>query len=315
MPNNGTWIPPIRGLIHVTGEPDTGKTTFAMSVPGVRPGEITFFDDDVKSKGIAKTLKEAGTPFGYFADLQALTREKKVVKPLDFYNMVRGQLDAAKKANPNPKVFIYDNASPRLEDAIRAYSLTRITELTSLTESQAKSASMLTWGATYQIYNNLLDELLEYAPMVFFITHIKEKYLGMAKTGQLESMAWSDEAEAIVPVNILPRRVKPLTWKRIVDYKLEPIGTRPPTQDETPNDFELSILDGQLTKDQKDSLRAARIAMENEANSANIEFQIIDEELKSAVKEFAKTMPPPLILDQLRETYPDLNIPKIISSK
>ena len=34
-------INPITGLIHVTGEPDSGKTTFAIS-NGFKPSEIAF---------------------------------------------------------------------------------------------------------------------------------------------------------------------------------------------------------------------------------------------------------------------------------
>ena len=59
---------PITGLVHVTGEPDTGKTTFALSC-GFQPSEIAFFDDDLKTQSIANQLKEAGTPLGYYANL------------------------------------------------------------------------------------------------------------------------------------------------------------------------------------------------------------------------------------------------------
>lgn len=348
-----TWTPPVSGLIFVTGEPGTGKTTFPLTVPGVHPSQIVFFDDDGgKSSPLAKKYASRKTPFGFYANMQALSREKNTKKPLDFYNLFRAQLDLAKKQVLNPKVFIFDYWSNRLEAALEAYAKTKLKEMTDLTDGQIKSSSMLAWPAIYHVHNALIDELTEYAPMVFALNHIKETQIGMVKTGQVEArgqrpmkerpvfsvwcrnnsdpkdggapvglvikrimdMQWDEEKDENVPVNILPLRVKPLTWKKIVDYQINPIGTRTPTPEETPSDFELSILSKQLTKDQQDAIRAGRMAMEQEANSANIQLQVESAELKAAVKELAdKSVPFPAILEQLREVYPDLNIPKIIS--
>ena len=55
---------------------------------------------------------------------------------------------------------------------------------------------------------------------------------------------------------VVPRKVTPLVsersvWDAIWRYWENPVGDRPPTADETPNAFELSILDGTLTPDQR----------------------------------------------------------------
>ena len=55
---------------------------------------------------------------------------------------------------------------------------------------------------------------------------------------------------------VVPRKVTPLVsersvWDAIWRYWEQPVGDRPPTADETPNAFELSILDGTLTADQR----------------------------------------------------------------
>jgi hypothetical protein len=63
----------------------------------------------------------------------------------------------------------------------------------------------------------------------------------------------------ITPINVLPRKVNPCTWKRILEYWEDPIGDRTPSDNEVPNDFEFSILDGVLTADQKDALHINRI--------------------------------------------------------
>ena len=75
---------PIQGLIHITGEPDTGKTTLALST-GFAPAEICFFDDDLKTQAIAGMLAEQGTPFGAYFNLTKLSLG---MREIDFHNLV-----------------------------------------------------------------------------------------------------------------------------------------------------------------------------------------------------------------------------------
>lgn len=296
------WVPPIPGIIHVTGEPDTGKTTFAITVPGVQPGDIIFIDDDVKTRSVAKQFEQSGVKFGYYVDMKERCVREKIMKPVEFFNLVdRTILPEAEKAVKEARVLVWDNWSPRMEEAIRAKFLTEIEKRTDITAAQAKSMSMLTWTPNYEFYSQFLDRLLQIAPMVFIITHVKDKYLGMSKTGQLEARGqrplverpsfrvWTrhnaDPADGGAPiglvlkrissyivtpergiqaVNVLPRRVKPLTWEKIAEYMHSPIGTRKLSTDENLTDFERSILDGELTPDQKDAIRVARVAAEHE---------------------------------------------------
>ena len=194
---------------------------------------------------------------------------------------------------------VFDGFS-RMESAIRDYSLSIMTKISPLTPGQIKKMTQLTWPYTYQIYDEVLDFMMSIAPLVFIVTHIRPQYVGNHKTGMLEprgqrplaekaslrvwtrhnpdspapiglvfkrivSMRFVD-GEGIVPVNVLPRRIKPCTWKKIKEYCKDPIGDRQPTPDEVPNEFELSILDGTLTEDQKDALKIARLAAEQDAN-------------------------------------------------
>lgn len=307
------WVPIIPGIIHVTGEPDTGKTTFAITVPGVQPGDIIFIDDDVKTRSVAKKFEQSGVKFGYYVDLKERCVKEKIMKPVEFFNLVDHTIlpeaeTAMAKAKSVPKVLVWDNWSPRMEEAIRAKFLTEIEKRTDLSFAQAKSMSMLTWTPNYEFYSQFLDRLLLIAPMVFVITHVKDKYLGMQKTGQLEARGqrplverpsfrvWirhnADPADGGAPiglvlkrissyvvttergiqaVNVLPRRVKPLTWEKIAEYMHTPIGTRKLSVDENLTDFERSILDGELTPDQKDAIRVARVAAEHEDNIPSLD--------------------------------------------
>lgn len=339
------WKAPIRGVIHVTGEPDTGKTTFALTVPGVLPQDIVFFDDDVKSSGMAKEMKEAGVPFGYYVNVKERVWKMNDMKPAEFFKFwLNTLMEEAKRAVPHPKVVIYDGWSPRMEDAIRAYFMQeKLSSVTEISPGQAKAMSMVTWTPGYEFYSSVVDMLSNYAPMVFLITHVKEKYVGTTKTGQLEARGqrplmerpvfrvWTRAngdpkdggapiglvlkrisrtevtTDSIKVINVLPRKVKPLTWNKIMQYIHDPVKDRPLRIDEIPNPFEESILSGELTEDQKDSLHMARIASENENSIINGTEDTPVDPLKAQVMEYKLAgYAPPDIASALKISMPDV---------
>lgn len=298
MDNNWNFI--FNGLCHITGEPDSGKTTFALTVPDVHPSQMIFFDNDLKSQAIADGFARAGSPFGYFLNIDKMISDENIRKPVDIYRALDKHLDAAAEKVPEARVLIFDNFTASAESAIREYSLTIMPEISGLSRGQIENMSQLTWPYTYNVYSQFLGKMLSMANIVFIITHLREQYIGRTKTGLREARGqrpiiehsslriWTrhngDPADGgapiglvlkrlprleltetgLQPVSILPRRVKPLTWRKVLEYAAEPAGERNPTKDETPNPFELSILDGILTDDQKDALRVARMTMEAE---------------------------------------------------
>lgn len=323
---------PIKGLIHVTGEPDTGKTTFALTVPGVQPSQIIFFDDDSKTQSLADNFVDAGAPLGLYVNLQRETN--RAMKPLEFYNLVTQWLEKAKKVE-NPQVLIFDNFA-RMESAVRAYSMSIMLKISDLTEGQIRGMSQMTWRYTWDVYAQFLDLLQQVAPLVIIITHVREKYMGNTKSGLLEAQGqkplveranlrvWTRHNPAgpapiglilkriqkmvvtpdgLSPVNVLPRKVNPCTWARIVEYMNNPVGDNPPTADQMPNEFELSILDGTLTADQKDSLRIARKMMEDEV----IDLAVIDDPKAIEARGYASAgLKPPAIAARMEITVPEV---------
>jgi len=70
-----------------------------------------------------------------------------------------------------------------------------------------------------------------------------------------------DPEQGIRTVSVLPRKLTPTAedhslWDTIWRYWDEPFGDREPTQDELPDDFEVSILENTLSADQKRTLRS-----------------------------------------------------------
>lgn len=327
--------PILTGLIHVTGEPDTGKTTFALST-GVAPEDICFLDNDLKTQAIADSLAADKHPLGYYANLVRGFANEKLSSPLAFHDYVMGLLDPIlkdKKGNVHPfKVLVFDNWS-RMEDGIRAYSLKIMPQISSLTPGQIRNMSQLTWPYTYAYYAEFLDKLLMIAPTVFLVTHIRPKYVGNKKTDRMEARGQRPLIEkstlrvwmrhnpdspapiglilkrpqrmvyqggALLPVSILPRRVKPCTWSKIEEYWKDPIGDNSPGPQETPDEFELSILDGTLTEDQKVALRLTLVSAEQEDTETAALHEAMVAELRERVQTLREEgKSPPAIAQEL----------------
>jgi hypothetical protein len=113
-------------------------------------------------------------------------------------------------------------------------------------------------------------------------------------------------------VNILPRRIKPLEseqsiWQAIDRYWQKPIGNRKPEKDEEPTAFELSILDGILTEDQKEvwhaNLEASKIQDKLAEDELIIEKvkemngQSLQDVIKAIEEEFNRKLSPMEVLE------------------
>lgn len=280
----------VTGLIHITGEPDTGKSTLAMTT-GHQPDRICFFDDDIKTKSIADMLEESGTPFGAYYNLIKLTAgmtqsefHKFVIRTIDSINP--GQFD----------VIVFDTWT-RFENTFFYEVERNPNRFREKYSSMGKIKGAEMWNASFDYENQILDILLEKAPLVILVTHVTAKYVGQVNTGALKAACkrpverksrlriWTrhnPDSSApiglilkrlekvkvtpygIVPINILPRKVAPCTWQRIMEYWENPIDDKMPEANEVPDSFELSILDGILTEDQKKVFAIGKIQLERE---------------------------------------------------
>ena len=314
MPTKQKPINPIQGLVHVTGEPDTGKTTLIYTAAHA-PQRIAFFDDDLKAQRLHELLH-----FGAYHNLTHEFARQANQKPVAFHDHVIKLLRAL--PDDGFDVLGFDNWS-RMEDGIRDYSELHMGEISGLTVNQIAKITQLTWNYTYIYYAQVIDLMLSKAPLVILTTHVKEKFNApgvLQARGQrplIEKSTlriWTRHnpdvkdrgapiglvlkridaprltAEGILPVSILPRRVKPCTWQRIQSYFADPIGLRDPTPDEIPTPFELSILDGTLTSDQKDALKLARLNAEQE-NITPIKSSV-DEDLRLKIITLTEQMTP-----------------------
>lgn len=276
---------PITGLVHVTGEPDTGKTTFALEC-GFAPEEICFFDDDLKTAALAEELKSAGRPFGAYYNLTKLSLGMRETQYHDMVMSLVEVLPAGKF-----KALIFDTWT-RFESTFHPIVVKNPARFREFYSPMGTIKGAEQWKASFDYEAVVLDKLAAVAPLVIVITHLKDQSIGAVKTGaqipdvkkpiieKSRMRLWlrhnPDGAApiglvlkrlskvtlnggGIKPVNVLPRKLKPCTWENILSYWEQPLGERAPNDAETPNAFEFSILDGALTEDQKDALHIQRL--------------------------------------------------------
>lgn len=289
---------PVTGLIHVTGEHDTGKTLFSLSC-GAQPERIAFFDDDIKGRNTVNQLKTQGYKFGQYVDLVEVFRDKREVEineaGMKLINAIeKDQFDCV----------VWDTWT-RFESSFYAVVQKNPSKYKEFYAPMGKIKAGEMWQVSFALEAAVIDSLLAKVPLVILTTHLKDDYINDKKTGRQipdgkktlnqksNFRVWLrhnpsgpapiglvlkrpvkisvDDKLGIVPVNILPRKMNPCTWPEIIRYWNNPVGDRPLSDDEKLNEFELSILDGTLTADQKNILRLATLEAEKEQAELKME--------------------------------------------
>lgn len=307
----------ITGLVHVTGEPDTGKTTFSLTcrVPVER---IAFFDDDIKGQAVVKEIEDSGRKLGAYHNLVKLSAG---MREIEFHNLGLKLVEALQPGKFD--ALIWDTWS-RYEATFFAMVNKNPAKFKEIYSSKGNFKGAQEWKASFDYEAQFIDNLLSVVPLVIFTTHLKEHHIGEAKTGRevpdskktitqksrlrlwLRHNANSPAPIGLVlkrisktlisptgeleTVSVLPRKLTPCTWKKITEYWNTPVGDRELTPDEKPNEFEMGILDGVLTDDQKDALRIQRIELERE-EKAQMDATRERRERAKALRSDGHTMP------------------------
>jgi len=345
------WTPPIQGIIHWMGFPDSGKTTAAMSVPGVQPANILFFDFDGKSQPLANGFASSGRPMHY-SNMLALCFQKK---PAEIFTIFAAeltrQLAEAKAADNEPRTVIIDNFTP-MEAALWEHFVANITRYSNHTEGQARSAQRgIVFPEFRRFYSAYVSDLLKIAPLVQIITHVKNQTVNGAKIpGVFEASAqvpmttlpnarfWLLGSQmyhgapvglvlkrytsmrvtdsGIQPVNVFPQKLSPCTWEQISYYVQNPVDRRELTPDEKVSDTETYLVGGEFTVDQKMAFQAAMEyaklqPSERDADESMAALQPWAEEVKKLLGEGKSA---PQIFQALVPTYADITIPLIVAA-
>jgi hypothetical protein len=301
------------GIIQLTGEADTGKTMFAVS-SGASPEDTVFIDDDLKSRSIIDQIREQGHELGMYIDL---TQRGAGMKEIELHKeglKILDELDQAVQQRGKPfEVLIWDTWA-RFENTFWPWVATYPQTFKSYWSPKGDIKGAEQWQVSFVYEAEFMSKLQKYAKLVILTSHLKPDTINGKKTGKfipdckrpvvqkclmrvylrhnpdspapiglilkrISKQVVTDEGIEIV--SVLPRKMKPFTWKAIRSYWADPVGDRPLNDSEKPDEWELSILDGTLTDDQKEILRITGTDDEMPAPLPTPDFS---PELVSAVK-------------------------------
>jgi hypothetical protein len=312
-----------KGICHICGEHDTGKTL--ASIGACHPKRIAFFHNDVKSPGLSPDS------FGLYVDLASMN--------LTYLQTMEHVLSLIEGIKPGEFDGIIFDTWSRIGAALISYgklNATKFRENQTMSAGQVYRWGQ-EWQEGRWYEASVISKLNQLAPYVCLVTHLSDHYLSGVKTGK-EVPDCSETLDRVcnlrlwlrhnrdsgVPValvlkrpsltritetglevvNYLPRKLKPLPgeksiWDIMDRYRENPIDTHIPTEDEEPNEFELSILDGVLTGDQKEVWQAN---LREKEQQAKVERELLDNHYQE-VKELVLSMrgqPLPVIYEAIK---------------
>jgi hypothetical protein len=281
---------PITGAINITGEPDSGKSWFALS-SGAAPERTAFIDDDVKGEAIVNEVESMGRKFGYYRNLikEGKDSNGNNLRELEFHKLCISILDDIEPGKYD--VLVWDTWK-RFENTFHPVVVANPSKYKQFYSPMGQIKGAEQWNASFEYEAAVISAMTEIVPLVILTSHLKKdaskREVAEAKRPLIEKCRMrvflrhsSDTPEptglmlkrlskaevgdyGMRPINVTHRKVHPFTWERLIWYWNNPVGNTKPSPEEELNEFELSILDGILTKDQKDVLAMARIDAERE---------------------------------------------------
>lgn len=324
------------GLIHVTGDYDSGKTTFCLSC-GAAPEKICFLDWDIKGRLAKAQLDALGTPLGAYFNLVELSKGKKEI---EFHNNVMSILRSIRPGDF--EALIFDTYS-YFEATYHPWVTQNIASMRDGISRMGEIKGAQIWLASFDYETLVLDELLSKVPAIFLVTHLKNHTVGGHRSGKripdvkkpvMEKSAfrlWTVHAnnrggapnglvlkrisklvfqpgKGIVPTNVLPYKLSPATWERIRFYWDNPLGERDPESNETMTQDEADAVSQNLTEFhrfviQLEVQQAAKIQEEELKLAKQLELSAA----KQAWELSSQGMPPAEIAAKL-----GVNVPKIL---
>lgn len=300
----------LRGVIHTTGSKGSGKTTLNLQVANLK--DIALFHSDVKYPGVDP--KE----FGLFIDLQKLADGKKL---FELREAVLAELGKIKIGQYQAIIFdTWTRIGEAFRNWVVAHPNEMREKDAFVMRHNAQVIGSQTWRDAYEYEAHIIWKIHSLTNNGFLglITHTKEESQANAKTGRdipdasktlyqvanwqvwlirngrglptVVSMKPLGEAKAVdgryKMVNILPDRFDcqpedESVWDAVDRYRQNPFGNRAPRPDEIPSEFELSIIRGTMTKEQKEIWKANLAAQVKEES---LEVEPLTEEMLQLIQ-------------------------------
>lgn len=282
--------PLFSGLVVVSGEHDSGKTSFCMEC-GSPPEKIAFIDADIKGKDVNDQITALTHSFGFYRNV---THDTVGMTETAYHNYC---LDLIDKIPEGIESIIWDTWT-QFETTFHPYVSRYQAKFREVWSPKGDIHGAQVWQSSFDYESQIIDRLLHKCKMLLLTTYLKDESINGHKTGkqipdqkkpltqkaQLRVfLRHSAEYQApigliakriakiavteygIETVAVLPRKISPCTWKHIREYWDNPVGDRKLTPDELPDESDLAFLDNKLTKNQMEILRLTPIYEDEEA--------------------------------------------------
>lgn len=272
------------GIAHCCGEADSGKTRFFLGCAPI--SRTAFFHDDVKM-----LPKPVIDKLGLYVDVVQECKGKKMLETCQY---LLEKLDKIKPGDYDAIVFdTWSRMGQALRYWGKSHAAD-FRELSTFS-LMGKMKNGEEWKEADRYEAQVISDLASKAPFIGLVTHLKDVYEGGAKTSKQAPDAgkvfdrvcnfrvWlRKNKDSGVPialvlkrlsedvvnkdgwletVNVMPWKLTPLpehksVWDVIDYYRANPYGNRSPEKEESPDAFEMSILTGVMTKEQREIWQA-----------------------------------------------------------
>jgi len=305
-------------MIAITSDYGIGKTTFALEC-GYEPKDMIFVNDDVKETGFE-------SQFGQYVNLIPMSKGMTI---LDFHNQCIKMIDKMKKH----KVIIWDTWT-QFANTLYFHVVDNPDKFR--TKRQYAGTSAIVAGRMYQdayrLEGTIISTLKSKCDLLILTFHLAPLFIdnvaipdrykpghdkAISKYADLRiwltpnpdsqmptglvmkniSKRTIEKGKGIRTKQVLPLRLERCNWDTILNYWKNPIGDAKRGEMERPNEFELSLISGTLTPENKRMYQAGVVM-------AKISERAEDHEQVETIKAVLKNMqdaPIPVKVQAIRD--------------
>lgn len=315
-----------RGIASIIGDYGVGKTIFSLTT-GAKPQDVIFINDDVKTP--------PELPYGKLINLR---ESLSGLDPYESYEFIMGMIEAMEMVNDTFDVIIWDtwtrfgtlcqdyvkkypgkfraNWSPNGKiKSGEMYREARNIELSVMARLKAMAKIVILTFHPKQLYinNNAVygrsipegtRAIAMGSDLRIWLTHDAGDEFNPGNDAPvglvLKNIAKTEITENGVEVlKVLPKRLRPCTWDSINSYYDNPVGLNDTLSNfEIPSEFELSIIEGTLSEQEKRVWLSAAVNDDGDGDLLNIEDL---PDIKSIVAEHNISGVPPVMLKLINE--------------